>query len=229
MAMRNWITPAGTGPSGTVDEGRRAKLPQANIPVANRTSHGTIRANATTGVASSRMAPSAPPTRLIANSARKESCGAPLAKLRAASPDVTWPGNSATVDVMLAARGSSPARTRAGRVTNDPPPASAFCAPAQSPARKSRKNIAEQCVMCCRGKRRRGGTVNLIGSGHNKAQEARSHEGLCPSGHAGDLGPGLEGLGPGGSVLAGGEVIAAEVEEVVDLIVSGEKPLGLTG
>src|SRR4051812_25300361 len=32
MAMRNWITPAGTGPSGTVDEGRRAKLPQANIP-----------------------------------------------------------------------------------------------------------------------------------------------------------------------------------------------------
>src|SRR4051812_12515699 len=73
------------------------------------------------------------------------------------------------------------------------------------------------------------GTVNLIGSGHDKAHEARSHEGLCPSGHAGDLGPGLEGLGPGGSVLAGGEVIAAEVEEVVDLVVSGEKPLGLTG
>src|SRR3954453_7797030 len=70
MAMRNWITPAGTGPSGTVDEGRRAKLPQANIPVANRMSHGTIRANATTGVASSRMAPRAPPMRLIANSAR---------------------------------------------------------------------------------------------------------------------------------------------------------------
>ena len=59
--------------------------------------------------------------------------------------------------------------------------------------------------------------------------EARSHEGLCPSRHAGDLGPGLKGLGPGGSVLAGGEVIAAEVEEVVDLVVSGEKPLGLTG
>src|SRR3954467_13818502 len=93
MAMRNWITPAGTGPSGTVDEGRRAKLPQANIPVANRTSHGTIRANATTGGASRRMAPSAPPMRLIANSARNERCCAPLTKLRAASPDVTWPGN----------------------------------------------------------------------------------------------------------------------------------------
>src|SRR6185369_779724 len=71
------------------------------------------------------------------------------------------------------------------------------------------------------------GTVNLIGSGHDKAHEARSHEGLCPSGHAGDRGPGLEGLGPGGSILVGRDVIAAEVEQVVDLIVSGEKALGL--
>ena len=73
------------------------------------------------------------------------------------------------------------------------------------------------------------GTVNLIGSGHDKAHEARSHEGLCPSGHAGDRGPGLEGLGPGGSILAGRAVIAAEMEQVVDLIVSGEEALGLTG
>src|SRR4051812_17786516 len=50
---------------------------------------------------------------------------------------------------------------------------------------------------------------------------------LCPSGHAGDLGPGLKGLGPGGSILDGGAVIAAEVEEIVDLIVSGEEALGL--
>jgi hypothetical protein len=34
-------------------------------------------------------------------------------------------------------------------------------------------------------------------------------------------------LGPGGSVLGGRALIAAEVEEIVDLIVSGEKPLGL--
>src|SRR4051794_32951646 len=27
------------------------------------------------------------------------------------------------------------------------------------------------------------GTVNLIGSGRDKAHEGRSHEGLCPSGH----------------------------------------------
>ena len=71
------------------------------------------------------------------------------------------------------------------------------------------------------------GTVNLIGSGHDKAHEARSHEGLCPSGHAGDRGPGLEGLGPGGSVLGGRAVIAAEVEEIVDPVMGGEEALGL--
>src|SRR5688572_9110713 len=43
---------------------------------------------------------------------------------------------------------------------------------------------------------RAAGTVNLIGSGRDKAHEGRSHEGLCPSGHAGDRGPGLKGLGP---------------------------------
>src|SRR3954466_10496293 len=76
-------------------------------------------------------------------------------------------------------------------------------------------------------KLRTAGTVNLIGSGRDKAHEGRSHEGLCPSGHAGDLGPGLKGLGPGGSVLGGGAVIAAEVEEIVDPVMGGEEALGL--
>jgi len=39
----------------------------------------------------------------------------------------------------------------------------------------------------------------------------------------------LKGLGSGGSILVGGEVITAEVEEIVDLIVSGEEALGLPG
>jgi hypothetical protein len=34
-------------------------------------------------------------------------------------------------------------------------------------------------------------------------------------------------LGSGGSILVGREVIAAEVEEIVDLIVGGEEALGL--
>src|SRR3954463_13218489 len=71
------------------------------------------------------------------------------------------------------------------------------------------------------------GTVNLIGSGRDKAHEGRSHEGLCPSGHAGDLGPGLKGLGPGGSILAGGGGSAGGVEEVVDPIGGGEEALSL--
>src|SRR3712207_3828639 len=73
------------------------------------------------------------------------------------------------------------------------------------------------------------GTVNLIGSGRDAAHEGRVHEGLCPSGHAGDRGPALEGLSPGGSILAGGAVIAAEVEEVVNSIVGGEEALSLAG
>ena len=73
------------------------------------------------------------------------------------------------------------------------------------------------------------GTVNLISSGRDKAREGRSHERLCLSSHAGDLGPGLERLGSGGSILGGGAVIAAEVEEIVDPVVSREEALSLAG
>src|SRR5215213_10092225 len=45
----------------------------------------------------------------------------------------------------------------------------------------------------------------------------------------GDLGPELERPGPHGSVLGGGDVIAAEREEVVDLVVGREEPLRLAG
>jgi hypothetical protein len=65
----------------------------------------------------------------------------------------------------------------------------------------------------CRVQGRLRGTVNLIGSGRDKAHEGWVYQRLYPSGHAGDLGPGLEGLGPGGSILGGRAVIAAEVEE----------------
>jgi hypothetical protein len=71
--------------------------------------------------------------------------------------------------------------------------------------------------------------IVLIGSGCNKACGGRSHKRLCPSGNAGDLGPGLERLSSGGSILAGSDVIATEVEQVVDPIVGREEALGLTG
>jgi hypothetical protein len=60
-------------------------------------------------------------------------------------------------------------------------------------------------------------------------RSGRTHGSLCQGGNPGDLGPGLEGLGPGGSILGGREVIAAEVKEVVDLIVGGEETLSLPG
>ena len=44
-----------------------------------------------------------------------------------------------------------------------------------------------------------------------------------------DLGPKLESPGPGGSVVGGGNVLAVEREEVVDLVVRREEPLGLAG
>jgi len=47
--------------------------------------------------------------------------------------------------------------------------------------------------------------------------------------NTGHLGPRLEGLDPSGSILVGGEVIAAEVEEVVDPVVGGEETLCLPG
>jgi hypothetical protein len=50
---------------------------------------------------------------------------------------------------------------------------------------------------------------------------------LCRSDNTGDLGPRLKGFGPSGSILGGGEVIAAEMEEVVDPVVGGEKALCL--
>ena len=45
----------------------------------------------------------------------------------------------------------------------------------------------------------------------------------------GDLGPKLESPGPCGSELGGGDVVAAERKEVVDLVMRREEPLCLAG
>src|ERR1700758_1697650 len=52
---------------------------------------------------------------------------------------------------------------------------------------------------------------------------------LCQSGRTGDLRPGLKGLGPGSSILIGGDVIAVEVEQIVDPVMGGEEALRLAG
>ena len=78
------------------------------------------------------------------NSARKDSLPTPETRLRPASPEVTWPGNSATVDVMLAASGDMPETISAGNVMNEPPPASVFCRPAHKPATRTRRRSMRQ-------------------------------------------------------------------------------------
>ena len=62
------------------------------------------------------------------------------------------------------------------------------------------------------------GTVNLSGRVSRMQATGSGHWGLLPT-HATDFGPDPEFLGPGSSMLCGSDVIAAEVEEVIDLIV----------
>src|SRR5689334_9183147 len=69
--------------------------------------------------------------------------------------------------------------------------------------------------------------VELEGDG--EAPKLARAANLCGSLGASDLGPDRERLRADGSVLGGGEVIAVEVEEVVDLVMSREEPLCLPG
>ena len=62
------------------------------------------------------------------------------------------------------------------------------------------------------------GTVNLFGA-RVRGRLGGVSCGLNHGGNAADFGPDPECLRPGGSVLGGSGVIAAEVEEIVDLIV----------
>ena len=47
------------------------------------------------------------------------------------------------------------------------------------------------------------------------------------TGDAGDITPGLEGTVTGGAMVDGGQAMAAELEEVVNLAVTGEELLGM--
>ena len=64
----------------------------------------------------------------------------------------------------------------------------------------------------------RAGTVNLSGRVSRMRTTGGEHGGLLPT-RATDFGPDLEFLGPGSSMFGGSDVIAAEVKEIIDLIV----------
>ncbi len=151
MAMPSWISPAGQGARWVEPAvGVRPKLPQAKAAVANSTSQGTNCSKKLLGVESNSAVPTAPPIRLMTRRARNGSRPAPLTSRRAIQPPASWPGKSATVDVMFAALASMPVRISAGRVMNEPPPASWFCAPAHTAAPNSsptRKTWADsKCI-----------------------------------------------------------------------------------
>jgi hypothetical protein len=70
----------------------------------------------------------------------------------------------------------------------------------------------------------------LSDRGRDRARNAgQAHGRSRHAGNAGHFGLGLEGVGSGGSVLGGGEVIATEVEAVADLVVGGEETLRVPG
>src|SRR5271165_3823373 len=123
----------------------RKKLLQANSAVANSTSQGTRRAKTVGGVHSRMSAPSAPPTRLMANRVRMLRPGGLLESDRPVKPVTICAGNSAMVEVMLAARASMPVSINDGSVMKEPPPASAFCAPAQIEAtNRTKRAVMEE-------------------------------------------------------------------------------------
>ena len=67
-----------------------------------------------------------PPPKEITTRALKESPPAPATCARPLQLEAIWPGNSATVEVILAASAVMSVSIRAGRVRKVPPPASAF-------------------------------------------------------------------------------------------------------
>ena len=71
---------------------------------------------------------------------------------------------------------------------------------------------------------------SIIDHGRNETPGmGQTHRQLRHPGSAGDLGPGLEGLGSSGSILVSWKAIAVEMKEVVDARMGGEKALCLPG
>src|ERR1700733_1569186 len=128
--MKNCITPAPQGGKWVSPGGGawQKKPPQAKSAVANSTSHGTRRAKIAGGVARRMSAPSPPPMRLMTTNVRILSPVGLPASARPVKPVTRCAGNSATVEVMLAARASMPVSISDGRVMNEPPPAREFWA-----------------------------------------------------------------------------------------------------
>jgi len=93
-----------------------------------------MTSNAVIGVRSSRRAPITPPRNVASSKLRSETGPTGPKPSRYVHALVSCPGNSATVLVVFAVTEGTPTAINAGKVTNEPPPASAFIMPAIRPA-----------------------------------------------------------------------------------------------
>src|SRR5579883_244418 len=101
---------------------------------ARKSSHGTRSENVVSGVLSSRALPMADPARLAADIRIVNFVSTLRTQSRYTHADAKTPGNRIMEHIALAFTGAAPARSRAGKTRNVPPPASAFEAPPKKAA-----------------------------------------------------------------------------------------------
>src|SRR5262249_43197297 len=87
----------------------------------------------------SKSAPAMPPTMLTAIAGFSGTLSSRSKSSRYAHALANTPGNSATVLVALATTEGTPINTSVGNVRNDPPPATEFTKPAQTPTAINKK------------------------------------------------------------------------------------------
>jgi len=110
--------------------------------VAPRISQGTAASKTAAGRRSSSSAPTRPPT----SETRASGAIQPRTssnRRRKAHTEPGMPNHRATVEVVLARTGGSPAASSAGKVSMVPPPAIAFIAPAKKPAARTIQSITD--------------------------------------------------------------------------------------
>src|SRR5437870_3269581 len=104
-----------------------------------------MRSKPDEGVQRSSDPPRKPPAAVTSPSTRSDTPPTGTSPLCHAHAPASPPGYSATVLEMFAWTVGTPAAIKAGIVTNDPPPASAFIAPAAKPAREGTAYVAREC------------------------------------------------------------------------------------
>src|SRR4051812_30952354 len=143
----NWCAPLVSTRLG------RSLFPKVNVAAATSISHGSRRRKLESEVRTKSCAPSSPPATLVSPRITSH-CRDVLMSPRYANVLEIDAGHSASVDVALATTGDTPATMSAGKVRNDPPPATAFSPPPMAAAKNNRMITARIVQSMCAEKRR---------------------------------------------------------------------------